>query len=202
MERLRFKNQWLCGGICAVLINIHCPAVTAETLQYPRTAADIEQALSPPPARTRGLGGIRSQRGMGGIAPDPAPSMGDASDPYDYLSLRDAPKVGADVRFDFNSDRIRPEYYPLLNEFVKALQGGLTGVELVIAGHTDSQGSASYNSNLSRRRAQSIVNYLVRQGVAPNQLIAKGFGEDHPIADNNTAAGRSQNRRVEVIRAN
>ncbi len=65
-----------------------------------------------------------------------------------------------------------------------------------VAGYTDSAGSASYNQNLSRRRAQSVMDYLVSHGVDAGMLSATGYGENNPIASNATAAGRAENRRV------
>jgi outer membrane protein OmpA-like peptidoglycan-associated protein len=69
----------------------------------------------------------------------------------------------------------------------------------VIEGHTDSVGSASSNLGLSQRRADSVRQYLIRQGVGPNRLQAIGRGQDYPVAENTTASGRQQNRRVEII---
>ena len=68
-----------------------------------------------------------------------------------------------------------------------------------IIGHTDNVGSASYNQQLSTRRAQSVSSVLVNAGVAPYRINAFGRGEDQPVADNITAAGRAQNRRVEIV---
>ena len=67
-----------------------------------------------------------------------------------------------------------------------------------IQGHTDSTGSVSHNEELSMRRAQAVHEVLASRGVKPGQMLVEGVGEAHPIADNRTAAGRSQNRRVEL----
>ena len=67
-----------------------------------------------------------------------------------------------------------------------------------ISGHTDSQGGDKFNMELSDSRANAVKDYLVSKGVASGNLEAKGFGEDMPIATNNTRSGRSKNRRVEV----
>jgi outer membrane protein OmpA-like peptidoglycan-associated protein len=73
------------------------------------------------------------------------------------------------------------------------------GLKLQIEGHTDSVGSAEYNQRLSENRADSVRTYLVEQGIASNNVGTAGFGESMPVASNDTAAGRQQNRRVELI---
>ena len=78
----------------------------------------------------------------------------------------------------------------ILNEYPKS--------SLLIIGHTDSVGSSESNLTLSERRAESVGNYLIRQNVKSGRLTTKGYGERRPIADNNTAAGRAANRRVEI----
>ena len=67
-----------------------------------------------------------------------------------------------------------------------------------VAGHTDSSGSDQYNQSLSERRAQSVAGYLGSHGVKQQRLITIGAGEAHPVASNDTEAGRAQNRRVEI----
>ncbi len=93
---------------------------------------------------------------------------------------------------------IKPVSYALLNEVAKALADH-SKLRVRIEGHTDSRGGARYNKRLSHRRANSVRNYLIRRGVSADRMIAKGYGEAVPIADNRTKAGRSQNRRVEFV---
>ena len=73
-------------------------------------------------------------------------------------------------------------------------------VRVEVQGHTDDQGDAGANRDLSRRRAEAVRQYLVRAGVAADRLTAVGYGEDLPIADNTTGSGRAANRRVELVR--
>ena len=67
-----------------------------------------------------------------------------------------------------------------------------------IEGHTDSTGSAELNQRLSQERAQSVMNYLIEKGIPSERMTSVGYGEDRPIADNNTREGRRTNRRVEI----
>lgn len=97
--------------------------------------------------------------------------------------------------FDFNSARLRPESTPTLNEILRTLNNN-PEVRLAIEGHTDSSGEEDYNLTLSEQRAQSVVEYLVDQGVDEGRLTPVGRGEVEPVGDNDTEAGRQQNRRV------
>ncbi|MEM7410249.1 MAG: OmpA family protein [Myxococcota bacterium] len=99
----------------------------------------------------------------------------------------------------FATDRasIKPEFYEVLNSVALVLdEFDKTIIE--VTGHTDSTGSDSYNQELSERRAQAVGQYLVGQQVMRQRVITEGFGEQFPVADNNTAGGRTLNRRVEL----
>lgn len=76
---------------------------------------------------------------------------------------------------------------------------GHPGLNLEIEGHTDSTGSDELNQKLSEQRAETTRAYLISQGLSAEKVTAKGFGKTMPVADNATAAGRQQNRRVEII---
>ncbi len=103
-----------------------------------------------------------------------------------------------DVLFATNSHELQPGAGRNLDQLVDFLrQYPERTVE--IEGHTDSTGSAEYNRELSLQRADSVRNYLTQRGIAGNRLTTDGIGEIRPIAANDTAAGRQQNRRVEVI---
>jgi len=91
---------------------------------------------------------------------------------------------------------LRPESYPELDKAYKFLTEN-SKLKVEIAGHTDSRGSAWRNKKLSHNRTKSVRQYLIQKGIAPERLIAKGYGEDKPIASNKTAEGRQLNRRVE-----
>jgi OOP family OmpA-OmpF porin len=101
--------------------------------------------------------------------------------------------------FDFDSAELRPESITELERLVKFM-GDVPFATALIEGHTDSVGSDAYNMKLSDRRAKSVFDYLTSRGVDPARLSSVGKGETMPIADNSTAEGRQENRRVMLIR--
>lgn len=86
-----------------------------------------------------------------------------------------------------------------LNDVAKALTEQDPDSKMVVEGHTDSQGSAAFNQDLSQKRAQSVRDYLVSRGIAADRITAAGFGPSRSIGDNATADGRANNRRVEIV---
>ncbi len=101
------------------------------------------------------------------------------------------------IGFDFNSANLRSDSAPILTQLYDGLQAD-TDTGIVIVGHTSSEGSTEYNQQLSERRAQSVVDDLVRRGIDAGRIRALGKGETSPIASNDDESGRSMNRRVEV----
>jgi hypothetical protein len=102
------------------------------------------------------------------------------------------------INFDFDSAQIRSESEAVLASLYQGLAAD-TSASVAIRGHTSSEGSEAYNLELSQKRAQSVVDDLARRGLAANRLSAVGVGEAEPIASNNDEAGRSLNRRVDVV---
>ncbi|MGH8480981.1 MAG: OmpA family protein, partial [Nevskiaceae bacterium] len=100
------------------------------------------------------------------------------------------------VTFLPGSATLTPEAREVLDSAVAALSGQ-KDLKIEIGGHTDAQGSDAANQRLSQRRADSVRQYLLDQGVEGERLTAVGYGEAQPIADNDTPAGRAENRRVE-----
>jgi OOP family OmpA-OmpF porin len=98
--------------------------------------------------------------------------------------------------FDFDSARLKPAMKAALDDIAAKVSASGSVGNLVIVGHTDSIGSAAYNQKLSERRAQSAANYLAGKGL--RDLSISGMGENQPVADNRTRAGRAANRRVEI----
>ncbi|HEX2396133.1 MAG TPA: OmpA family protein [Bacteroidales bacterium] len=102
------------------------------------------------------------------------------------------------IFFEFNKTELLPASYNELNKVVQfMLEEDIKKIE--IAGHTDSEGSDSYNQKLSEGRAAAVVNYLASQGIDPERMIAVGYGETRPIDTNTTDQGKAQNRRVEFV---
>ena len=102
------------------------------------------------------------------------------------------------VEFDVDKATIKKGYYNDIDNLVKVMKD-YPDLNVVIEGHTDSVGTDAYNKKLSQRRAESVKKYMVEKGgIDANRIKAIGFGEEKPIASNDTDEGRQQNRRVEA----
>lgn len=102
------------------------------------------------------------------------------------------------ILFSTNSSTLSAASKTALSKFAKSLGGDMTETNINVYGHTDNVGSYDANVKVSNARAESVANYLKTQGVSANRVSTKGLAYDSPVADNSTAAGRAQNRRVEV----
>ncbi|MET0342971.1 MAG: OmpA family protein [Polyangiales bacterium] len=107
--------------------------------------------------------------------------------------------LSGQVLFASGKSELLPTAQAKLGEVANALTQGNPDATIVVEGHTDSQGSQSFNLDLSQRRAQSVRDYLAGHGVAPDRIRAEGLGFQRPVADNKTAEGRANNRRVEIV---
>lgn len=105
------------------------------------------------------------------------------------------------ITFDSNDATIKPGFQSVLNSVAKVIKE-YNKTMVQVNGYTDSTGTAATNNALSLMRANSISNYLRAQGVDGNRILANGYGSSNPIASNATAAGREQNRRVEIVLIN
>lgn len=101
------------------------------------------------------------------------------------------------VYFDTNKDTIQPKSFGVLEQVAQVLKSRPDITRLRVEGHTDDRGNDAYNLDLSQRRAAAVRQFLIDKGIAADRLVARGYGESHPIGDNTTAAGRDTNRRVE-----
>ncbi|MGC1270548.1 MAG: OmpA family protein [Croceibacterium sp.] len=102
-----------------------------------------------------------------------------------------------DVTFPVNSTEISPGFRSTLDNVAQSMVTYPNSL-VDVMGHTDSTGSDSYNLDLSRRRAEAVGNYLVMRGISRARVATIGYGEQYPVADNTTEAGRAKNRRVEI----
>lgn len=100
--------------------------------------------------------------------------------------------------FDFDKSDVKSETRKNLDKLASSLKN-YKDTEVKILGHTDNKGTATYNQDLSERRAGSVKTYLTSQGVQGSRLLTMGYGESDPVATNNTEDGRSLNRRVEIV---
>jgi formylglycine-generating enzyme required for sulfatase activity len=101
------------------------------------------------------------------------------------------------INFDIGKATVKPESFPIIDQIVTYLDNH-PQMRIVIEGHTDNTGSVSLNQTLSEKRAQSIKAEIVKRGIDPGRMETIGYGSSKPVADNGTAAGRTQNRRVTI----
>ena len=114
--------------------------------------------------------------------------------------LEDGKAVTNDILFDVNSDVIKQASYPVIDQLGTALQQNAS-VRVLIVGHTDSDGAAAHNLDLSQKRSASVKNYLTTHfGIDASRLQSDGKGASVPVAPNTTEAGKAKNRRVEFVK--
>ena len=124
---------------------------------------------------------------------------------YDLTEGLDAPEIRKLQRdnfvfepifFDFDKAEIRPEHYQYMNRMIRVVKGH-SDLRVLVTGHTDSRGSNEYNDDLSKRRAQAIVDYFLVNGLTGDRLEFDFKGEKLPVDSNSTPEGRQRNRRVD-----
>lgn len=140
-------------------------------------------AIAPPPPKEA-------------AAPAPAP---EPAAPARVKMTEKKLELGERVYFDTAKTSIKSQSFGLLDDVAAVLTQNPQVKKVVIEGHTDNRGGEAANMKLSQGRAAAVRDYLVKKGVAADRLEAKGFGESRPIADNKTAKGRDENRRVEFV---
>jgi len=150
-----------------------------------KATADMETAA--------GLGHKKAQKWLN---PKPEEEKIKYIDLSNYIPSKKEPMV----HFDFNRAEIKAPYYSLLDEIGRVLKENLAKAKIVVAGYADSMGTEKYNKDLSLRRAKAVQEYLSeRHGIALKRIIMKGYGENSPIASNESEEGRTLNRRVEML---
>jgi outer membrane protein OmpA-like peptidoglycan-associated protein len=100
------------------------------------------------------------------------------------------------VYFDYDKSEIRSEYYAFLKKMARVVDGH-SDLRIKVTGHTDGDGSDAYNIELSKKRAEAIVNHFVSLGLSKDRIVIDFKGEKEPIDNNNTPEGKQKNRRVD-----
>jgi OOP family OmpA-OmpF porin len=107
--------------------------------------------------------------------------------------------LSAGALFDVSKADLKPQGKKELDALVDKISSEKLGVaQITVTGHTDSTGAKAYNQGLSEHRAEAVKAYLVQKGLIGERIVTKGMGDSQPVASNKTAAGRAQNRRVEI----
>ncbi len=108
-------------------------------------------------------------------------------------------RVALYINFDFDRADIKPDSLPIIDEIAKLLKDD-PSLKLSIEGHTDNIGKPDYNKQLSDGRAKTVMSAVTTKGIDPKRLKSVGYGQDKPIADNDSDEGRAKNRRVELVK--
>ena len=182
---VRQLNGGIENGVLKVLAGDGVPSLFLIDSQGRLLGVEVGRSYS----RTVGL--------PGGNPTDCSPTTAEASNGVGVALDACSTAVVYGVNFDVDSDRLRPDSEPALEQILDAL-GERPQLAVIVEGHTDSDASEAYNLDLSQRRADSVAAWLMERGVAADRLTAVGYGESQPIADNETAAGKAANRRVAI----
>jgi len=182
---MKAKFQKLSLGLAASAVFMAAGTYAAQEDLYVR--APDERVIDPYGKCVLSIGGSKVPGCVGEVAVIPP------------TPIHETVTLGADTFFDFNKSNLKPAGIEKLDELAVKLRRLGPDVSAVnVAGYTDAIGSEAYNLGLSERRAASVRNYLVQQGVDPSIIRTRGYGKSNPIASNATAEGRAQNRRVEI----
>ncbi len=100
------------------------------------------------------------------------------------------------INFEINKAYLKKESLDILDNLIKMMKQNKS-LKVEVRGYTDSTGSKSYNQKLSEKRSDSVVEYMIKNGISPERLRSVGFGVNNPIASNKTKSGRAKNRRTE-----
>lgn len=119
--------------------------------------------------------------------------------PSKIVVTKEKIELNEEVYFDTGKATIKTESFSMLTEVANVLKDNPDITQVSIEGHTDSRGSATFNKSLSERRAASVRQYLVDQGVEPDRLVSKGWGEEKPLVRGNNEAAWAKNRRVDIF---
>ncbi len=193
------RREWGSGAVGGALVGAAALGTTggviANNVHPPFTRQDSD--------RGAGIGiGIATGAIIGGLIghclfdPEPASPAPPAPPPVAAPIAKKLVLRG--VNFDFNKATLQKAGLPILDEAADMLKAN-PDVNVEIRGYTDGVGSDGYNLRLSERRAETVKKYLVSRGVPASRLTTRGYGKADPVATNETAVGRAQNRRVELV---
>lgn len=101
--------------------------------------------------------------------------------------------------FEVDQWELNPSFFDMLEQQARVLDTAFADLDIYVCGHTDDTGGHEHNLELSLRRAQAVTDFLVAHGIDPRRLKSQGFGEDYPLAGNDSDQGRSINRRTEIV---
>ena len=177
--------------ICVLSI----PAQAQDKHSFQDTKEEMVRALTQEPVKHRGYKPESETRTISVVKKDQGKMV------QHTVTVQDsASKARLKIEFDYDSYALRPESYPLLQELGRALNSPeLRQKDLILEGHTDSDGPADYNRNLSLKRASAVKDYLVGNlDIDPDRLKVRGCGEELPLKPNDSPAHKQMNRRVEV----
>ncbi|SUO91498.1 OmpA family protein [Suttonella indologenes] len=137
---------------------------------------------------------VMANRNLTGCGDAPAQPQ-----PVQQVAERQVVTLSADTYFDFDKSVLKPEGKAAIRQLAQELNSrGANVQKITVVGNTDSKGSDAYNQKLSERRAAAVGNFLIENGVPGTIIEAYGNGERNPVASNDTAQGRAQNRRVDI----
>jgi OOP family OmpA-OmpF porin len=194
----RWNKPWgkgaLYSGLVGAIAGGTALGVAANNQAFSDMPDDAERAW----AITAGIGGGALVGALVGhmLFDAPAPVVASAPPP----PPPEPPKpmlVLKGTNFAFNSAELKPDAIAALGKTLESLKEN-PDLRITVNGYTDSIGPEAYNQQLSERRANSVKRFLVSEGIAADRIETQGFGESNPVADNDTDAGRAENRRVEV----
>jgi OOP family OmpA-OmpF porin len=192
-------NRWLWPLILLALLVI-AALWYFNRAKAPETTEAPPPATAPAPALPAGFFTLKLPDGVElnvpqtGIETKLAMFIADSSKPVDTTTWFDFDRL----TFDTGKDTLQPSSQEQLNNVVAILKA-YPNVHVKIGGYTDNTGNAAANLKLSDDRAKNVMNALVTGGIDPTRLEAKGYGEEHPVASNDTEEGRAQNRRISLL---
>lgn len=205
MPERRWGGCAIGGGVIGTMIGGTVGGLVADKTGPKNDARNEERVVG-------GLAGAAAGAALGTLAghflcdpivehpapPPPPPPVVEAPPPPPPPPAPKKRIVLRGVHFDFDKSKIRPDAEPILDEAAEILRQN-SALTVAVNGHCDGIGTEEYNMKLSRRRSAAVAKYLEAKDIPANRLETHGFGKTQPVASNDTAEGRAENRRVELI---